>query len=216
VSADTYDSAKLDLADAIRRLMELARSREHAAIAEAAQRLLASLAEDRFQLAVAGRFNGGKSSLMNAMLGRALLPTGMRPLTSVITSVCYGSRDGIEAYFRNASLPARGRVEQIADYATEEGNPANEKEVTLVQVRASIELLRQGFHFVDTPGIGSDIAANTATTERYLPEADAVIFVTSFDSPMQAEEVDFLGRVRRYSNNIFYVVNKLDLVPEAN
>ena len=207
-----YDTIKLDLADTIRGLMQLARQRQHGDNAARAQELLARLAEDRFQLAVVGRFNGGKSSLMNAVMGQPLLPVGIRPLTSVITSVCYGSRPGIEVRFRNGSLPAHGPVEDLARYATEDGNPANEKGVQSVIVQAPVEKLRRGFYFVDTPGIGSDIAANSATTERFLPDADAVIFVTSFDSPMQAEETEFLERVREYAGKIFYVVNKSDLV----
>jgi GTP-binding protein EngB required for normal cell division len=206
-----YDTIKLDLADTIRGLMQLARQRQHGDNAARAQELLARLAEDRFQLAVVGRFNGGKSSLMNAVLGQPLLPTGIRPLTSVITSVCYGSRSGIEVRFRNGALPTHGPVADLARYSTEDGNPANEKGVQSVIVQAPIEKLRRGFYFVDTPGIGSDIAANSATTERFLPDADAVIFVTSFDSPMQAEEMEFLDRVREYAGKIFYVVNKSDL-----
>lgn len=54
--------------------------------------LLTRLAEDRFTLVVAGRFNRGKSSLMNAVLGMDRLPTGVIPLTSVITSVRYGEK----------------------------------------------------------------------------------------------------------------------------
>ncbi len=208
----SYDAIKLNLADIIRGLMQLARQRQHGDNAARARELLARLAEDRFQLAVVGRFNGGKSSLMNAVLGQPLLPTGIRPLTSVITSVCYGSRPGIEVSFRNGTLPAHGPVADLARYVTEDGNPANEKGVQSVIVQAPIEKLRRGFYFVDTPGIGSDIAANSATTERYLPDADAVIFVTSFDSPMQAVETEFLGRVREYAGKIFYVVNKSDLV----
>src|ERR1017187_5407596 len=207
-----YDAIKLSLADVIRGLMQLARQRQHSEGAARAQELLARLAEDRFELAVVGRFNGGKSSLMNAVLGQALLPTGIRPLTSVITSVCYGSRPGIEVCFRNGTLPSHGSVAELARYATEDGNPANEKGVQSVIVQAPIEKLRRGFYFVDTPGIGSDIAANSATTERFLPDADAVIFVTSFDSPMQAEETEFLVRVREHAGKIFYVVNKSDLV----
>jgi GTP-binding protein EngB required for normal cell division len=211
----SYDSIKLELADAIRGLMELARQRQHSEDIGRAQQLLARLAEDRFQLAVVGRFNGGKSSLMNAILGQPLLPIGVRPLTSVITSVCYGSRSGIEVHFQRGGLPAHGAIADLTRYATDDGNPANEKGVQSVIVQAPIEKLRKGFYFVDTPGIGSDIAANSATTERFLPDADAVIFVTSFDSPMQTEETDFLGRVREYAGKIFYVVNKSDLVGEA-
>ena len=71
-----YDSIKLNLADIVRGLMQLARQRQHGDSAARSQELLARLAEDRFQLAVVRRFNGGKSSLMNAVLGQPLLPTG--------------------------------------------------------------------------------------------------------------------------------------------
>ncbi|MGH9395929.1 MAG: dynamin family protein [Terriglobia bacterium] len=77
-------------------------------------------------------------------------------------------------------------------------------------------MLRYGFFFVDTPGIGSAITANTVTTERFLPEADAVIFVTSFESPLAREELQFLDKVRDHVRKIFLVVNKSDLVPVAD
>lgn len=49
--------------------------------------LLSRLARDRFNLVTVGRFNRGKSSLMNALLGGSFLPMGIVPLTSVITIV---------------------------------------------------------------------------------------------------------------------------------
>ena len=55
------------------------------------------LAEDRFNLVLVGRFSRGKSSLVNAILGMDRLPTGIVPLTSVITSVSYGSVERVVA-----------------------------------------------------------------------------------------------------------------------
>jgi Dynamin family len=52
------------------------------------------LAEDRFQLAVVGQFSRGKSTLMNAFLGKPYLPMSALPTTSVITTVRYGSTLG--------------------------------------------------------------------------------------------------------------------------
>jgi predicted GTPase len=54
--------------------------------------LLTRLAEDRFNLIVVGRFRRGKSTLMNAILGGDHLPTGIVPLTSVITTLLAGHR----------------------------------------------------------------------------------------------------------------------------
>ena len=53
---------------------------------------------------------------------------------------------------------------------------------------------RLGFELVDPPGVGSAIEVNTATTRRFLPQADAVIFVTGFDSSLTETEVRFLAR----------------------
>lgn len=54
---------------------------------------------------------------------------------------------------------------------------------------------------------------NTATTKRFLPDADALIFVTGFDSALTGAEIEFLADVRRHADKLFIVVNKQDLVP---
>ena len=74
--------------------------------------------------------------------------------------------------------------------------------------------LRRGIEFVDTPGVGSAITANTATTYGFLPECDAVLFVTSVDMPMTDFELAFLKEIREYVDRIFFVVNKTDLATD--
>ena len=74
------------------------------------------------------------------------------------------------------------------------------------------EFLRRGFYFVDTPGLGSAIEENTRTTELYLPEADAFLLVTSFDSPFSEEEMRFFRVVSSSPRRVFVVLNKQDTV----
>lgn len=54
------------------------------------QRLITKLRENRFNLVVLGAFKRGKSTLINALLGEAVLPTAIVPLTSVVTILGYG------------------------------------------------------------------------------------------------------------------------------
>ena len=90
---EEYARLKLELAGTIRTLLHLAeRRKDELSIAEC-RRLLARLAEDRFNLAFLGQFSRGKSSLMNALLGSEKLPTGLLPITSVITTVAYGESE---------------------------------------------------------------------------------------------------------------------------
>jgi hypothetical protein len=78
----------------LRTALHLAHSRGGVGAEDQARDLLARLAADRFRLAVIGQFSRGKSTLMNALLGGAYLPMGALPMTSVITTVRYGTKPG--------------------------------------------------------------------------------------------------------------------------
>jgi septin family protein len=131
--------------------------------------LFSRLAEDRFNLVVVGRFSRGKTSLMNAVLGTDRLPTGIRPLTSVITTVTYGSSEKAMIHTAGLSIPQEVRLAELPQYITEQGNSGNHRRVRIAEVQLPVELLRRGFYFIDTPGLGSPIVENTRTTERFLP-----------------------------------------------
>lgn len=207
-----YDRLRLDLASLIQSAFRLIDQKSNPEAHQQCRDLLTSLAEDRFTLAVVGQFNRGKSSLMNAVLGLNRLPVGIVPLTSVITKVSYGNPERVLLEFRGSSLKDEISLDRLPEYVTEEGNPGNQKQIKAAEVQLSSDFLRRGLFFVDTPGIGSAIEANTATTEQFLPQADAVIFVTSFDSPLGQAELEFLQKVREHVRKIFLIVNKSDLV----
>jgi len=206
-----YERLKLELGSLIQGAVRLIDEKSNRERHQACRNLLARLAEDRFTLAVVGQFNRGKSSLMNAVIGLARLPVGVVPVTSVITKVSYGNPERVVIEYPGRSLNGEIPLEELVEYVTEAGNPGNQKQIAAVEIQLPAEFLRRGLFFVDTPGVGSAIAANTATAERFLPEADAVIFVTSFDSPLGHEELQFLQRVRKHVRKVFFVVNKLDL-----
>ena len=207
-----YSRLKLELASTIRSVMQVARRRNDDAHGVDCQKLLARLAEDRFNLAVVGQFNRGKTSLMNALLGSDRLPTGVLPITSVVTTVCYGDRERALIQRKDSFLHEEIRIEDLPRFVTERGNPGNTQRVVLAEVQLPADLLRFGFFFIDTPGVGSLIAANTTTTRGFLPEVNAAIFVTSFESPFTEGELDFFEEVRSHVQTVFVVINKADLV----
>jgi ribosome biogenesis GTPase A len=180
------------------------------------QALLVKLAEDRFNLAVVGQFKRGKSSLMNAIIGRDLLPTGYLPLTSAITTLCYGPEERVVLRRKGWALEQEIDIDELAEYVTERGNPDNEKGLIEARVEMPVPFLRRGLYFIDTPGIGSANQAATATTYQFLPDADAVILVTSVEAPMSSVEESLLRDIRKDVRKLFIVVNKIDLLDEAN
>jgi small GTP-binding protein len=206
-----YEQAKFQLAEVLRH-SGAGSSQLSQQLQSQVRELFSRLAEDRFNLVVVGRFSRGKTSLMNAVLGTDRLPTGIRPLTSVITTVTYGTKERAVIHFAGLGIPQDVPLGALPQYVTEEGNSGNHRRVTVAQVQLPVELLRRGFHFIDTPGLGSPIVENTRTTERFLPEADAFVLVTSYEGPLSDEEVRFLRSAAAAGQPAFVVVNKQDIV----
>lgn len=179
---------------------------------ERLQGLFARLAEDRFNLVVVGRFNRGKTSLMNAILATNRLPTGIVPLTSVITTVGYGSKERVVLKYAHGRLDKEIPLASLPQHVTQQGNPGNVQGIATAEIQLPVEILRRGFYFVDTPGLGSVIAENTLTTEAFLPEADAFVLVTSYESPLSEEEIRFFKAASTSGRRIFVVLNKHDTV----
>lgn len=212
----TYAARRLELADMIRAVLHMARGSGDEQAESWARDLLARLAADRFQLAVVGQFSRGKTTLMNALLGGAYLPMGALPMTSVITRVRYGSRPRAIVRRRASGLGAEVPLATVAGYVAHTSATRAEQQVTLVEVEVPAEILRLGFEFIDTPGVGSAIETSTATTRRFLPEADAVIFVSGFDSALTKAEASFLADAAGHAGKLFLVLNKRDLVSDRD
>lgn len=181
---------------------------------DACARLSKKVAQHAFNLVVAGEFKRGKSTVINALLGAELLPTGVVPLTSVVTCLEYGLTPAATVVYESGEQHAVD-LGALPDYVTERGNPKNAKGVREVSVKYPADWLRGGIQLVDTPGIGSLYQHNTEATYQYLPQADAVIFVASVDQPVSRTELDFLVHIRRYAGKVFCLLNKLDHLSEA-
>lgn len=203
-------------ADAVRLLTRglEAAARIEGVDAPACRQLQERITEGRFSLIVAGEFNRGKSSVVNALLGTAVLPVAVVPLTSVLTVIRHGAQPRTTVHF----LAGRERdiaPEDLADYVTEGRNPNNAKGVESVTLEYPSAWLAAGIQIVDTPGIGSVHQHNTDLTQHFLPQADAVLFVAAADQPMTRAELDFLADIRSHAGKVVCLLNKADHLAAA-
>jgi GTP-binding protein EngB required for normal cell division len=175
------------------------------------QRLLEKLRQNRFNLVILGAFKRGKSSLINALLGKQLLPTGIVPLTSVVTILSYGEKLRIQVHFHQGGS-RQINLEELPDYITEKGNPRNHKGVREVEIAYPSDYLSDGVRIIDTPGVGSVYSHNSEVAYNYLPQVDAAVFVVTVDPPLSAAEQEFLKDIREYVHKLFFVLNKIDYV----
>jgi ribosome biogenesis GTPase A len=160
---------------------------------------------------VIGQMKRGKSSFINALLGAEVLPTGVLPVTAIITEIEYGTSPEATIVYSTGELRKQVDPSALTDYITESGNPGNSKQVGSVEIAYPSPFLESGIILIDTPGIGSTHAHNTRTTERYLEQVDAGIVVLSVDPPITEVEFQFLRSLKEDVPKLFFILNKTDL-----
>lgn len=173
------------------------------------QQLSGRLDAGRLRLLVVGEAKRGKSTLVNALLGRPLLPTGVTPVTAISTTVTAGFPEHAEVYFADNTTKAID-LDDLAEFITEEHNPHNHRNVTRATVYVSTPLPAHHLDLVDTPGVGSVFDHNTQHAHVALETMDAAILVVSADPPISASEKLLLAQVNDLSVRTFVVLNKSD------
>lgn len=141
--------------------------------------------DELFLLVVAGEFNSGKSSFINALLGDKIVREGVTPTTDRITLLRHG-----------AEPQERVLEEFLAEYTF----PA--------------DILKQ-IVVVDTPGTNAIIRRHEELTREFIPRSDLVLFVTSADRPFTESERSFLATIQEWGKKILIVLNKVDTLSEA-
>ncbi len=193
----------------LRELARLAAAAGAADIARQARDLAERTAEGRFFVACVGQFKRGKSTLLNALLGRSILPTGVVPVTSAVTVLRHGPQLSARVSF------ADGRSENIAagrigEFVTEAENPENRKGVAAVEVFVPSPLLAAGMCLVDTPGLGSVSGGNADVTRAFVPHIDAVLVVIGADPPLSGDELRLVEEVAAHARHLVFALNKAD------
>jgi len=178
-------------------------------IADASRATAERLRAGLFYVVCVGQFKRGKSTLLNALVGAPLLPTGVVPVTSVVTILRYGERVSARVRFQDGrSVDCEPPA--IERYVSEEHNPANVRKAVSVEVAVPSTLLAHGLCLVDTPGLGSVVLENSEATRRFLPHVDAALLVLGSDPPITADELALVREIAPTVRDIVVVFNKRD------
>ncbi|WZZ11682.1 hypothetical protein YC2023_097603 [Brassica napus] len=146
----------------------------------------ASRIDEPFLMVIVGEFNSGKSTVINALLGKRYLKEGVVPTTNEITFLCYSDLESEE----------QQRCQRHPDGQYICYLPAP---------------ILKDINIVDTPGTNVILQRQQRLTEEFVPRADLLVFVLSADRPLTESEVAFLRYTQQWKKKFVFILNKSDI-----
>lgn len=161
---------------------------------------------------ICGEFKRGKSSFINALIGRRLCPVDTDICTSVASVIKYGPKAKATRYFGDFGDMQQEviDIDDLEDYTV--GTAAEIDNTIFIDIELPLENLKSGLTIIDTPGVGGLDPRHAALTNFLMPRADVAVFMTDVNEPMSSTEMAFYrDHVLRMAQNSIVVVNKSDL-----
>jgi GTP-binding protein EngB required for normal cell division len=198
--------------EALRRLLAVSTARGLTEIRPLISAAAERAAATTLDVGVFGRVSSGKSSLINRLVGEAVLPVGATPVTAVPLRVSRGPH-AVEVRFRD------GKTEQIPlsalpGLATEEKNPQNAKGVRSIEV--TVPGAPPGLRLLDTPGVGSLTSSGSAQAFAWLPRCDFGLVLVAAGTPLGRDETALVSGLRNAGIDCRVVLSKADLLDAAD
>ncbi len=165
-------------------------------------------------VAILGQFKAGKSSFINSIIGENILPVGVIPVTTVITRIQYGKKRNIVVKYFDGTK-SEINPDDIEVFTSEAKNPANRKNVEVVDIELPSLGGFEGLRLVDTPGLGSIFKYHRKTSENWLPEVGATLLAVSSDRPLSDYDLELIRNLTQHTPKIALLLTKVDiLTPE--
>ncbi len=174
--------------------------------------ILEESVDSPFLLAVAGEFNSGKSSFVNFLLGRDLLPVGDTPTTAVVNVIKWAEEpcavlvggNGVRTPVEPAELPA------FIDERLRDGS-ARTSGVAWVELGMPAPFLEDTM-LLDTPGLNAAVVGHEESTMRHLERAEGVIWLFDALQPGKDSELETLASLDIPRKRCLGILNKCDLL----
>ena len=170
------------------------------------------LEERKFAVGILGEFKRGKSTVINSLLEKEIMPADILPTSATMNRVTYDMTPHVELLMRDGTVMEIG-IDELPDYVTKL-DERREAQAALVEeaiVYYPCKFCQNGVDIVDTPGLNDD-ERMSRITEEIIPKLDVVIMVLVHDSPFSSSEADFVLNKLMTSDlgRILFLVNKID------
>ena len=187
-------------------------------------KLRARVEDTSSKVLVTGDLNAGKSTFVNAILGRSVMPVDQQPCTTAFCEVhdaaeiggveeVHVVKEGITYDLSDESTFARVSLSDLDEIVSESENGQQMLKVYLSDPRSPApSFLHNGvvdISLIDAPGLNRDSVKTTAVFARQ-EEIDVVVFVVSAENHFTLSAQEFLKTASNEKAYLFIVVNKFE------
>lgn len=207
---------KRELQGRLRQLSKHNYVSQHADLLEKVTALEDDIRQDRYKILVLGEFKRGKSTLVNALLGRSILPMDVLPETATLNEVVYSEKPFVKVFYSNSLVEDGTLTPEFLKRFSANAENSQAYLVDKIQMGYPLPFLANNITLVDTPGVADLDETRCDVTYKILPEANAVIFLLDANTPLTQSERDFLvdRLLPQGVDNILFLLNKYDFIDE--
>lgn len=185
-------------------------------LAQDVEQIPKDVARDKFTVAVVGEFSRGKSTFINRLLGKELLPTGDMPTTALPCRIRYNSKDAIAVFDeKGRRVRAVPLTQEAWEGLTTDPFGGEDPKGSLVVGTQVPWLLRSGIDLMDTPGAGDLEEDRIQVISDALLKADGAVIAISATLPLSMSEKFFIEQrlIARKTPFLMIIVTKMDQIP---
>lgn len=174
-----------------------------------------NLEKGEFSIVVVGEFSAGKSTLLNALMRKRILPSFTNETTATVNFLRHMEKSrsgeaGTVFYHDGRTVDIEElSLDIINKYVSTKGDDVA-KTVDHLDLYLDSDFLKDGVTLVDSPGLNGVADGHREITEQQILKSHASIFLFNSDHPGSKTDFDFLHELQKKVKTIFFVLNKID------
>lgn len=211
-----YNERKNQVLDLLNEAAEYYKNNDNEKV-QVFEKLSEDLKNGEFNIVVVGEFSSGKSTLLNALMRKRILPSFTSETTATVNFLRHSDKavegEKGKVFYNNGTQKVieDANIETVQEYVSTKGNDVA-KEVDHLDLYLDSDFLKDGVTLVDSPGLNGIADGHREITEAQILKSHASIFVFNSDHPGSKTDFEFLHELQSKVKTIIFVLNKIDVI----